>query len=123
MEMLDPASSDASCLRCSGGTVESRSMILYAPFLTWSGVTVFGGAKDSSALNFSRDFSTSLPQEPFRPTSKTLGQEIAVAPCEREASEDLFSNMLASKSTTGESCGLLDIQPSQGRAGRGTTGE
>src|ERR1700676_4898863 len=122
METLDPASSDASCLRCSGGTVESRRMILCAPFLTCSGVTACGGAKVNSAPNFSRDFSTSLPQDPFRPTSKTLGQEIAAAPCEREASEDLFSNVLVSK-TTGESCGLLDIQPSQGRAGRGTTEE
>ena len=74
--------------------MESRRIRLYAPFLTYSGVTVCGGAKDNSLLNFSRDLSTEVPQEPFRPTSKTFGHEMAVATFDREEVDKTVSNVL-----------------------------
>jgi hypothetical protein len=93
METSDPMSSDTSCLRCSAETVESRRIRLKSPFLKYSDVTACGAANDNSHSNFSRDLSTKAPQEPFRPTSKTLGLEMAVALSEREVSEEFVSNI------------------------------
>src|SRR5258708_4838270 len=123
METPDPTSPDASCLRCSGTTVESRRARSNPPFLTYSEVTVRGDARDNSLLNFSRYLSNKAPQELLLPTSNTFGQETATVPTECGVGEEFVSKIRGSSTTNRESCGLLDIQPSQGRAGRGTTEE
>jgi len=123
METSVPTSSHASCLRCSGVTVESRITRSNPPFLTYSEVTVRGAASDNSLLNLSRYLSNNVPQEPLLPTSKTFGHETATVPSECGVGEEFVSKIRDSKTTDRESCGLLAMQPSQGRAGRGTTDE
>ena len=86
-------SSAASCLRCSGETVESRRIRLNPPFLTNSGEAVCGAANDNSLLTFSRDLKTDVPQDPFRPTSNTFGHETAVATLDCEVIEESVSNV------------------------------
>src|SRR5260221_14461457 len=102
MEASDPTSSDTSCLRCSAETVESRRIRLKSPFLKYSDVTACGAANDNSHSNFSRDLSTKAPQEPFRPTSKTLGLEMAGSLLKRETREGIFSEITNAKTNAGE---------------------
>src|ERR1700730_14719753 len=119
MEAPDPKSSDASCLRCSGVTEESRRMRSCSPSLTYLDVTVSGAAKDNSLPNFARDFRTNVPQEPFRPTSKTLGEETAVAPAECGVSEESVSNKRGAYAIATADCDPFDMRPSHVALGEG----
>src|SRR5260221_6157950 len=119
MEASDPTSSDTSCLRCSAETVESRRIRLKSPFLKYSDVTACGAANDNSHSNFSRDLSTKAPQEPFRPTSKTLGLEMAVVPSQRGGQKELVSNITKGLPTPVGTFCLLDNQPSPVVPGEG----
>jgi hypothetical protein len=82
-------------------------------------MTESGDANVNSLPYFIRHFSTTVPQEPLRPTSKTLGHDTAVGPMERKANERLVSNMRDSRTAADETCGLLDMQPSQVALGEG----
>lgn len=107
------------CLRCWGETVESRSTRSKAPFFAVFGVTAFGAAKHNSLSNFARDLRTVDPHEPLRPTSKTLGEETAVARVGCNAIVEFASKIPAAYDVAAAACGACDMQPSQVALGEG----
>src|SRR5580692_5501033 len=110
METFEPASSNASRLRWSAETVESRRIRWNAPFFTYSGVAVCGVTYDRALPNFSKDLNTVAPQDPFRPTNKTRAHETTVVLWGREGRESSASIVRDTNSTSGANCGPLDMQ-------------
>jgi hypothetical protein len=82
-------------------------------------VTLSGAAKDNSLRNLASDFMTTVPHDPFRPTSRMLGAEMAEEAAGSKTGTELDSNKRAAKAIADAAWGPLDMQPSQAALGEG----